>query len=159
MFHGRTLNNKINHLHERSIRIVYKENKSSFKELLKKENSFTVHLRNIQSLSTELFKVKVNLSNTIMGDILQTRARPYNLRSNTDFARISVNTSRFGLNSLRYFASEVWNIVPSDIKNASYLNIFKNKIRKWEPKEYHCYLCQPYVSNLRFVNLVEISVL
>ena len=96
----------------------------------------------------------MNLSNTIMDDILQTRTLPYNLRSNTDFARISVNTSRFGLNSLRYFASKVWNIVPSDIKNASNLNIFKNKIRKWKPKEYHCYLCQPYVNNLGFVNLV-----
>ena len=96
----------------------------------------------------------MNLSNTIMDDILQTRTLPYNLRSNTDFARISVNTSRFGLNSLRYFASKVWNIVPSDIKNASNLNIFKNKIRKWEPKEYYCYLCQSYVSNLGFVNLV-----
>ena len=96
----------------------------------------------------------MNLSNTIMNDILQTRTLPYNLRSNTDFARISVNTSRFGLNSLRYFASKVWNIVPSDIKNASNLNIFKNKIRNWEPKECHCNLCQPYVSNLGFANLV-----
>ena len=42
----------------------------------------------------------------------------------------------------------------SDIKNASNLNIFKNKIRKWGPKECHCYLCQPYVTNLGFVNLV-----
>ena len=102
----------------------------------------------------DLIKVKVNLSNTIMDNILQTRTLHYNFRSNTDFARISVNTSRFGLNSLRYFASKVWNIVPSDIKNASNLNIFKNKIRKWEPKECHCCLCQPYVSNLGFVNLV-----
>ena len=66
------------------------------------------------------------------------------LRSNTDFARISVNTSCFGLNSPHYFASKVWNIVPSDIKNASNLNIFKNKIRNWEPEECHCNLCQPY---------------
>ena len=89
-----------------------------------------------------------------MDDILQTRTLPYNLRSNTDFARISVNTSRFGLNSLRYFASKVWNIVPSDIKNASNLNILKKKIRKWEPKECHSNPCQPYISNLAFVNLV-----
>ena len=154
MFHGRGLNNKINHLHERSLRIVYKDSNSSFKELRKKNNSFTVHHRNIQSLAIELFKVKGNLSNTIMDDISQTRTLPYNLRSNTDFARISVNTSRFGLNSLRYFASKVWSIVPSDIKNASNLDIFKNKIRKWEPKECYCNLCQPYVSNLGFVNLV-----
>ena len=72
MFHGRRVNNKINHLHELSLRIVYKDN-SSFKELRKKDNSFTVHHTNIQSLAIELFKVKVNLSNTIMEDISQTR--------------------------------------------------------------------------------------
>ena len=89
-----------------------------------------------------------------MNDILQIRTLTYNLRSNTDFVRSSVSTSSFGLNSLRYFASKVWNIVPSDIKDASNINIFKNKIRKWEPKECHCHLCRPYVSNLGFVNLV-----
>ena len=45
----------------------------------------------------------------------------------------------------------MWNIVPSDIKNASNLHILKNEIRKWEPKE--CNLCRPYISNLKFVNL------
>ena len=154
MFHGKRVNNKINHLHERSLRIVYKGNNSSFKELLKKDNSFTVHHRNIQSPPIELFKVKENLSNTLTNDILQTKTLHYNLRSQTDFARSFVTTSRFDQNSLRYFASKVSIMVPSDIKNASNLHVFKNKIRKWEPTEYHCHLCRPYVSNLRFVNLV-----
>ena len=156
MFHGRGLNNKINHLHERSLRIVYKDNNSSFKELLKKDNSFTVYHRNIQSLAIELFKVKENYSNTIMNDILQTRTQPFNLRLNKDFERSFVNTSGFGLNSLRYFASKVWNIVPSDIKNASNLNIFKNKVRKWDPKECHCDLCRPYVRNLGFIKVARV---
>ena len=68
-----------------------------------------------------------------MNDILQTRTLTYNLRPLTEFARSFVNTSFFGLNSLRYFASKVWNIVPSDIKNGSNLHIFENKIRTWEP--------------------------
>ena len=89
-----------------------------------------------------------------MNDILQTRIVPYNPRSHAHFARSFVNTSRFCLNSLRYFASKVWNIVPSDIKNTSKLHIFKNKISKWEPKESQCDLYRPYVSNLGFVNLV-----
>ena len=87
MFHGRGVNNKINHLHERSFRIVYKDNNSSFKELLRKDNSFTVQPTNIQSVAIELFMVKENLSNTITNDILQTRTLPYNLKSQTDFAR------------------------------------------------------------------------
>ena len=43
MFHGRVLNRKINHLHERSLRIVYKDSVSSFHELLQKDHSFTIH--------------------------------------------------------------------------------------------------------------------
>ena len=92
MFHSRSVNNKINHLHERSLRIVYKNNISSFEYLLKNDRSFTIHHRNIQSIAIELFKVKGNLSNSIMYNIFQTRKINYNLRSQTDFASICVNT-------------------------------------------------------------------
>ena len=50
-----------------------------------------------------------------MNDILETRTLTYNLKSQTDFARSFVNTSRFGLSSLHYFESKVWNIVLLDI--------------------------------------------
>ena len=74
------------------------------------------------------------------------RTLTYSLRSQTNSARNFVNTSRFGLNSPRYFASIVWNIVPSDIWN---LHVFKNKIRKWEPTACHCDLCRPCVSKVK----------
>ena len=154
MFHGRGVNNKINNFLERSRRIVYKDNINSFKELLKKDNSLIIHHRNILSLAIELLKVKENLSNSIINDILQTRTLPYNLRPQTVLARSFVNTSPFILNSLRNFAWTVWNIVLWDIKNASNFCIFKTKVRKWEPKECCCDLCRPYVINLGFVNLV-----
>ena len=47
MFHSRTLNNKINRLHERALRIVYSDYKSSFCELLEKDKSFSIHHKNI----------------------------------------------------------------------------------------------------------------
>ena len=56
----------------KGVRIVYKDNVSSFEELLKKDKSFYIHHRNIQSLATELFKVKNNLSVRIMCDIFET---------------------------------------------------------------------------------------
>ena len=42
MFHGRGVNYKIYNLHGHSLHIVYKDNNSSLKELLKKNNWFTV---------------------------------------------------------------------------------------------------------------------
>ena len=48
MFDSRTLNNKINCLHERALRIVYSNYKSLFCELLEKDKSFLIHHGNIQ---------------------------------------------------------------------------------------------------------------
>ena len=56
MFHGRQINNKINKLHERALRIVYNDSVTSFEDLLIKDNSFTIHHQNIQSLATEIYK-------------------------------------------------------------------------------------------------------
>ena len=89
-----------------------------------------------------------------MYDIFQTRKINYNLRSQTDFANDCVNTDKFGLNSLRYLDSKVWSMVPLEIKNSGIVEIFKTKIRKWEPKDCHCYLCKTYINNLGFVNVI-----
>ena len=45
MFHSRTINNKINRLHERALRIVCSDFKSSFEGLLLKDNFFSIHER------------------------------------------------------------------------------------------------------------------
>ena len=42
MFHSRSLNNKINRIHERTLRLVY-QNNLSFSELLDLDNSATMH--------------------------------------------------------------------------------------------------------------------
>ena len=62
MFHNRSLNHKINKLHERALRIVYNDYSSSFESLLNEDNSFTIHQRNLQKLATEMFKINNNLS-------------------------------------------------------------------------------------------------
>ena len=67
MFHSRELNRKINHIHERALRIVYRDNSSSFIELLKKDNSVCIHYRNIQSIQViELYKVKHTISKSLI---------------------------------------------------------------------------------------------
>ena len=41
MFHSRHLNNRIGYIHERTLRTIYQDYNSSFKELLKKDSSLT----------------------------------------------------------------------------------------------------------------------
>ena len=47
MLHLRTMNNKINRLHERSLRIVYSDHSSAFEELLERDKTFSIHYNNI----------------------------------------------------------------------------------------------------------------
>ena len=61
MFCGRRLNAKISHIHERSLRFVYDDYSSSFIELLKKNNSVSIHHRNVQLVAIEMYKILNNL--------------------------------------------------------------------------------------------------
>ena len=55
MFHSRNLNNKINRIHKRALRLVY-QNNLSFPELLDLDNFTAVHQNNLLVLVTEIYK-------------------------------------------------------------------------------------------------------
>ena len=59
MTHCRGPDNKINHIHERALHIVYKNFSKPFKGLLAKNKSVTIRNRNLQQLAIEIFKVKM----------------------------------------------------------------------------------------------------
>ena len=69
MCHSHLMNNKINRLHEKCLRIVYSDKTSSFEELLDKYRSATILKRNLQVLATEMFKDYRNLSPNIVAEI------------------------------------------------------------------------------------------
>ena len=54
MYHNGGLNQRINKLHERALRVVYKNSKLTFEQLLEKDGSFTIHERNLQKLAIEM---------------------------------------------------------------------------------------------------------
>ena len=69
MFHSRKLNNRINYIHERALRVVCKDYTSSFDELLLRDNSFRIHHRNLQKLAIEIIKFKLGLVPEIMKNV------------------------------------------------------------------------------------------
>ena len=58
MFHSRKINNRVNSLHERALKVVCRDYNATFSELLSKDKSVTIHQRNLQLLATEIFKTK-----------------------------------------------------------------------------------------------------
>ena len=128
MFHSRKLNNRINKIHERALRLVYKDYTSSFDDLLAKDNSFKIHQRNLQKLAIEIFKVKNGIAPTIMNSVFELNDNPYSLRNDMAFFKSrNVHTVRYGIAS--FVGPRIWKSLPQEIKESASLQIFKSKIK------------------------------
>ena len=152
MCHTRRLNNKINILHERCLRLIYNDYQSTFQELLDKDNSVSIHYRNIRTLATEIYKFVNGISAPIMDEIFSLNdTSTFNLRSQNPLKRIIPKTVWYGTESLSYLAPKIWDIVPDDIKDSNSLPTFKSKIKQWIPSSCPCRLCKTYLPQIGFI--------
>ena len=155
MFHRKTLNSRVNKLHERTLKTVYQDYSSSFTELLEKNNSTTMHNRNIQLLATELFKVKNGLSPHFMNEIfVENSQHYYDLRKKTEFKRNNVKTVYNGTETLTFLGPRIWEIVPDYIKKSNSFEEFKLKIKLWNPENCPCRLCKRFLPKVVFLCLL-----
>ena len=150
MFHNRTLNTRINRLHERALRITYKNSKLSFQQLLEIDKSVTVHHRNLQILAIEMYKVINGIAPSLMEDIFQVSTNQNNLRHNI-FKTFNVRTVYHGTETIAFRGAKLWHIIPPEIKNTSSLSSFKYNIKRWKPEGCLCRLCKEYIPSLGFL--------
>ena len=151
MFHSRRLNNKINCIREKALRITYQDHISAFQEVLLKYNSVSIHHRNLQALATEMFKIHRGLSPDILREIFLPKISLHNLRRNNTFERGHVRSVYHGTKSLSFLGPKIWDLAPLELKQLESLQVFKLKMKKWIPFECPCRLCQTYVKQVGFV--------
>ena len=92
MFHGRQVNNKINRLHERTLRMIYEYSTFSFDTLLGKDMSFSVCDRNIQQLTLKMYKVTKGLAPAAISSLFLQCSNNRHTRSQSDISVPHVNT-------------------------------------------------------------------
>ena len=102
MFHSRQLNNRINKIHERALRIVYNDFSSTFNELLLKDNSVSIHNRNIQAMAIELYKIKNDISPEITKDFFSLKEQDMYC-SRFPFKTRNIRTTKYGTETLSHF--------------------------------------------------------
>ena len=152
----RSLNNKVNHIHERVLRIVDQDLQSSFSTLLVKDNSFSIHQKNLQLLAIEIVKLKMNISPEIMNEIFySSKNYSYELRCGYCLSRSNIHSTHFGTESIANIAAKIWNKIPNEIKEACSLTVFKSKTKKWVPEGCLCRPCKTSgTSRFDIINLL-----
>ena len=123
MCHSRLMNNKVNRLHEKCLRIVYSDKTSPFEELLDKDRSVTIHKINLQILATEIFEIYRKLSPNIVTEAFRTRW------ISSFFSMPYVYTVYHRSESLSNLGWRTWELVTNALKELDDFNSSKTKIK------------------------------
>lgn len=113
MLNSRALNNKVNRLYEKALRLVYRNK---------------ISLRNLKILATEICKAKNDLIPEIMKDIFCFVEKTYNLKSNSTLKRSCNDSLYFDTENISSLAPEIWEFVPNEIKHAVSLESSEKKL-------------------------------
>ena len=79
MFTSRYLNNALNNVHERALRLIYNDHEKSFNNILIENNLKTINKKILEFLAIEIYKFQNGLSPPITNDIFFSRQNIYNL--------------------------------------------------------------------------------
>ena len=150
MYCQRKSNNLINRIHERALRIAYCDYVSDFEGLLAKDDSITIHERNIQTLATEVYNTTNNLNPPFMKEIFNLRVSNYSARR--QYLQTTLpRTVTYGLESFTYKATQIWKSIPSDIQSSNKQSI-KIHVKNNRKTICKCNLCKLYIPNLGFID-------
>ena len=100
MFYDRSLNHRINYIHERALRFAYKDYQTDFWSLLEQRNLVSIHEKNLQLLMTEIYKTRSGLSPPFMKDIFAVRNTGYDLKQGNDSQLPKLHTTTYEIETI-----------------------------------------------------------
>ena len=133
---------EIDRTHKRALRILYKEYECSFKTLLTRSGSFSIHVRNLQKLMTEIYKSINHLNPSLIWEFHEKKHVSYNLRIQNLCKLPQIKTQGYGQESLSFRGSLLWNTLDDSVKNEPTLAAFKKRIKDWAGNKCTCKICR-----------------
>ena len=107
MFHDRYLNAKVYKIHERALRIVYKDSQADDDALLELSNAVSVHQRNLQYLMAEIYKAKNSLNPSFMRALFKPGDLKYIFRNKSTHEIPKVRTTSYGIETVHFIGQKL----------------------------------------------------
>ena len=111
----------------------------------------SIHVKNLQLLMIEIYKIRSGLSPPFMKDIFPDRNTGYDLRHGNNSQRPKVHTITYGIETISFLGNRLWSTIPNTIKQASTLPIFKSQIKCWKGENCNCRICKIYMPQVGYL--------
>ena len=142
IFCGKIANDNIERVHKRALRILLDDHESTFEALLAKNGETNIPTQNLRMLMIEIYKTLNNTNPPFMQEYFIRKDFKYNLRTRDLLQIPAANSTTFGIDSIKFRGSLLWNSIPDLSKRASSAAIIKSNIRNWSGEECHSNICR-----------------
>ena len=127
MFHRQATEHRINRIHKRTLKLIYpNQHQLTFKELLEKSKTVSIHHRSLQTLLNEIYKAKNKISREVVNSLFE-------FNKNCNLRNMSILKRKRYLQSI--MKVKVFYLSSENMGTCSRFNqfksIFKNKIKTW----------------------------
>ena len=129
VFCGKVPNHRINRTLKRALRILHNGHDSSLNTLLKKSDTVTIHMKNLQKWMLEIYKSMNHLNSSYIWQLHERKEIQYDLRTKHLCKLPITKMIKFGMESLSFKGSLLWNNLNDGIKELSTVASFKTKIK------------------------------
>ena len=129
MFAGKPSIAKICKIHFQTLQIVYNNYDKSYHDLLNFSNDVSIHQKHLRFLATEVYKSLMNINPEFMWEFFNKNPVEYNLREGDIVYLPPARFPCYGINTLAFRGSLLWNSLLSNVKQSHNLEEFKLKLR------------------------------
>ena len=116
MFCGKIANGSIDRVHKRVLRILLDDHESTFEALLEKSDETNIHTQNPRVLMIEIYKTLNNTNPLFMQEYFIRKGVKYDLRTRDLLQIPAAKSIAFGIDSIKFRDSLLWNSIPDLIK-------------------------------------------
>ena len=135
-------NTKMEKIQRRALSVVYQDFDSDLSQLLATCKDVTFHIKFIFKLLEEIYKTRHKLNPPFLQELFTVKTSGHDLRRGEQLALPSTKTVKFGIQSLSFVGSLVWDRLPKDMKKSPSLNIFKSRLKMLPTNFCSCPICK-----------------
>ena len=135
--------NMMERIQERALRFVFDDRQSTYNELLARIKKDSMCTQRLKCLLIFVYKCVNNLGPSFLNSLFFVKSSHYDIRNKILLVQPKMNTVTFGINSIVYHGSKLWNSLPVYIKMAPSLRKFKQLLKNYKEELCPCTKCKP----------------
>ena len=125
----KTNNNVIEKIQRRALAVVYQNYNSNLYQLLALSKMASFHINFIIKILEEIYKTLHKQNPPFLSQLFTVKTSRFQLRRGEQLALPPTNTVKFGMHSLSFVGSLIWDRLPKDVKSSATFSIFRGKLK------------------------------